>query len=135
MAICNGRRHQDSSRGALIDSHHSCAPSIWGVDNKLINERVASVAARHRLSPVINPSVPLKRSTGHQSCVKSPLLPFLFPAAPKQEHAATRPTCQPPLSCCISVCTVIDGDRNGRVSVCERFPGARCCHFHLPVTH
>lgn len=34
---CNGRRHQDSSCGALIDSRHSCTPSIWGVDNKLIN--------------------------------------------------------------------------------------------------
>lgn len=48
---CGGRRHQDSSCSALIDSHHSCAPSIWGVDNKLINERSASVAMRHRLSP------------------------------------------------------------------------------------
>lgn len=73
-----GRRHQDSSCRALIDSHHSCAPSIWGVDNKLINERVASVAVRHRLSPVINLSMPLKRLTGHQSCVKFLLLPFLF---------------------------------------------------------
>lgn len=74
-----GRRHQDSSCSALIDSLHSCAPSIGGgVDNKMINEHMALVAMCHRLGPVINLSMPLKRSTGHQSSVRYLLLPFLI---------------------------------------------------------
>lgn len=45
-------------------------------DNKLVNE---CEAFTHRCtSPVINLSMLLKRSTGHQSCVTSLLLPFLL---------------------------------------------------------
>lgn len=45
-------------------------------DNKLVNGREAFT--RRSPSPVINLSMLLKRSTGHQSCVTSLLLPFLL---------------------------------------------------------
>lgn len=112
---CGGRRRRDISCSALIDSRRSCAPSVRGVDNKLINERQASAAMRHRLHPVINLSIPLKRSTGHQSCVRVLLLPFLSPkSALLLLHPPPPP---PPLICCIRVCTAINANRTERLSV------------------
>lgn len=67
--------HRDASRSALIDSRHSCAPSIRGADSKVINERAASVTVRHR-------SGPRHKSERASEAIDSPSVMCQIPATP-----------------------------------------------------